>query len=203
METPLESPQLAVKYFLTDPIGINLEELLPIFHGMIQKNALSHELMIDVANYVHVHNGPGVMIICNTAHYSVDTRHGRPGVQFAKKREAQGGVDDRLSEAFRSVLTFADLLESESMLGGRYAIDTGTFEFGVMDRLLAPNTVATDDRARPILGAFVERLYRTDDVVISQKIEPRTPFMLKVRVGARPSTRELLARLSKAASQWS
>jgi hypothetical protein len=202
MGAPLESPQLAVKYLLSDPIGIDLQELLPIFHRMIQKNALSHELMIDVANYAHVHNGPGVMIICNTAHYSVDTRNGRPGVLFAKKREGHGTVQDRLRDAFRSVLLFADLLASQVELGGRYAIDTGAFEFGVMDRLLAPNTLATDDRARPILGSFVEELYQTDDVVISQRIEPRTPFLLKVRVGSPPSTRELLSRLTMASQEW-
>jgi hypothetical protein len=202
MSAPLESPQLAVKYFLSDPIGVDLQELLPIFHRMIQRNVLAHELMIDVANYAHVHNGPGVMIICNTAHYSVDTRHGRPGILFAKKRESHGGVQDRLREAFRSVLLFSDLLASELELGGRYAIDTGAFEFGVMDRLLAPNTAATDDGARPVLGSFVESLYRTDDVAISQRIEPRTPFLLKVRVGGPPSTKELLARLQMAAQQW-
>src|SRR5688572_1410323 len=113
MVTPLQSPQLTVKYFLSDPIGVDLEELLPVFHKLIQKNALGHELMIDVASYAHVHHGPGVLLICNTAHYAVDTRHGRPGVLFAKKREAHGSVSVRLREAFRSVLMFADLLASE------------------------------------------------------------------------------------------
>jgi hypothetical protein len=202
MVTPLQSPQFTVKYFLSDPIGVDLEELLPIFHKMIQKNALAHEMMIDVASYAHVHHGPGVLLICNTAHYALDTRHGRPGVLFAKKREAQGSVPSRLREAFRSVLMFADLLASEVELGGRYAIDTGVFEFGVMDRLLAPNTLATDDAARPVLGAFVEQLYQSNDVIISQRIEPRTPFVLKVRVGSPPPMSELLARLNHASLQW-
>jgi hypothetical protein len=202
MVTPLQSPQLTVKYFLSDPIGVDLEELLPVFHRMIQKNALSHELMIDVASYAHVHHGPGVLLICNTAHYAIDTRHGRPGVLFAKKRESNGSISERMREAFRSVLVFADLLAEESELGGRYAIDTGAFEFGVMDRLVAPNTLATDDEARPVLGSFIEELYQTDDVIISQRIEPRTPFVLKVRVGSPPTTSELLTRLNHASVQW-
>jgi hypothetical protein len=203
MVTPLDSPQLSVKYFLSDPIGVDLDELIPVFHRMIQRNALPSELMIDVASYAHVHHGPGVIIICNTAHYAVDTRQGRPGVLFAKKREAKGGIRERMCEAFRSVLTFAELLASETELDGRYAIDTGELEFGVMDRLLAPNTLATDEEARPLLGSFVEQLYGTDDVVISQRIEPRTPFVLKVRVGSPPSIGELLARLPRLSPEWS
>ncbi len=196
MVAPLQSPQLTVKYLLCDPIGVDLDELLPVFHRLIQQNALAPELMIDVASYAHVHNGPGVLLICNTAHYAVDTRHGRPGILFAKKRVHGGGVEERLREAFRSVLGFADLLAGEPELGGRYAIDTGAFELGIVDRLLAPNTAATDDAARPMISAFVEALYRTDDISIVQRIEPRTPFVLRVRVGSPPPTTHLLNRLS-------
>lgn len=186
-----------MKYLLSDPMKVSLEELVPVFHRFIQDDVLAGEMMIDVANYAHVHHGPGVMLVCGAAHYAVDIRHGRPGVYYSKKRTAEGSPEERLASAFRRVLTFAEALAQDPATEGRYSIDTASFEVGIMDRLLAPNVAATDEAARPSISRFVEHLYATDDIRITGRVEPREPYLIRISVGRKPSPKELIDRLSE------
>ena len=47
-----------VKLLVRDPEEVNLELLIPVFHSWIQ-NRVCEELLLDVADYRHVPDGPG------------------------------------------------------------------------------------------------------------------------------------------------
>ena len=50
-------------------------EFAAVLNSWIQKQRLE-ELLIDVADYLHVHNGPGIMLTGHEADYSLDKRAG-------------------------------------------------------------------------------------------------------------------------------
>ena len=58
--------------------GLDLSEVVPIFHNWIQEQE-SDEVLIDVADYRHVFDGPGVVLIGKDGDYSVGTARGRLG----------------------------------------------------------------------------------------------------------------------------
>jgi len=75
------------------------DAFIPVFHRFIRENVLD-ELAIDVADYGHVHEGPGVVLIGHAYDYYWDLGEGRPGLVYTRKREAPA-PDARLTDAVR------------------------------------------------------------------------------------------------------
>ena len=196
--SPLDSPEVSVKLFLADSAGVRLEELIPVFHRWIKEDLLEDELPIDVANYEHVPKGPGVLLVCDTAHYHVDERAGRTGLRYRGRREARGVGADAVTTAFRAALQAARLLETDPVLENRYRFRTDEFELGIFDRLRAPSAAATLEAIRPELTEAVRGLYGVGDVGLELSSDAREPFMVTVTTGASPSVEELLGRLAAA-----
>ena len=173
----MDLQQVSLKFFIENPGGADQSALIPIFHRWIREDALGEELLIDVADYRHVPEGPGVMIIGHEAHYGLDATGGELGLLFSRRRDALGAAEDRLAEAFKRTLRAGSQLESESELGWTFATDR--FEVGVLSRLVAPNTAATFDAFSPELEAFVGR--RFPDAKLEQRPksdDPRAPFVV-------------------------
>jgi len=195
---PLDSPEVSVKLFVADASGVRLKELIPVFHRWIKEDLLDDELQIDVANYEHVPKGPGIVLICDKAHYYFDVRGGRAGLRYRGRREARAEGADAITGAFRSALHAARLLEADPALEGRYRFRTDEVEFGIYDRLLAPSDEATLEAVRPAIVAAVLELYGDESPALELSSGPREPFMVTVKPGASPSVEELLGRLAAA-----
>ena len=72
--------KLQLKIYLTPESAraLDVEALIPVFHRWIKQHLLP-ELTIDVANYLHVPQGPGVVLIGHGSDYFLDEGEGRPG----------------------------------------------------------------------------------------------------------------------------
>ena len=66
--------RIAIKLFVApDPtVPVDLEPFTPLFHEFIQKASVPG-LLIDVADYAHVPNGPGIILIGNEVDYGIDS----------------------------------------------------------------------------------------------------------------------------------
>jgi len=195
----LTSPELSVKLNVTASTRVDLEELIPVFHRWIREDLVEDELPIDVAGYEHVPKGPGVVLVCDHAHYYFDERHGRFGIRYRGRRVARGSGEEAIVRAFRSVLRVAALLEKEPALGDRYRFDTGRVEFGITDRLLAPSEAGTLASVRPALESALRSLYGKPAKSITLASGPREPFLVSIEAGASPSVDALLDQLAAAA----
>ena len=195
----LSSAEFNMKLFVEDPARVDLEELIPVFHRWIREEVMEDELPIDVAGYSHVPKGPGVVIVCDQAHYYFDERAGRAGLRYRGRRVARGAGEDGITRAFRSLLRAAALLEKEPALGGRYRFRTDQVEFGVNDRLRAPSDEKTLAAVRPALESAVKALYGKPAKSIALSSGPREPFMVSIETGASPSVDALLEQLAAAA----
>jgi hypothetical protein len=87
------------------------------------------ELTIDVANYGHVRQGPGVVLIGRGADYFKDEGEGAPGLLHNRKR-AGLAPDERLSDLARRTLHAASLLERDLALTGKIKFATNELFFG-------------------------------------------------------------------------
>ena len=77
-----------VKLLVQNAEDLDLEPLIPVFHGWIRGQVLG-ELLLDVADYRHVYAGPGVVLIGHEGNYSVDNTDNRLGVRYNRKGRAQ------------------------------------------------------------------------------------------------------------------
>jgi len=189
----MEARRLEVKVFLERPTTVDLESLVPVFHDWIREGRLD-EPMIDVADYRHVPNGPGVVLIGHRSNYYLDQAEGRPGLLYSRKRQAPGDPDERLLDVFRRALFACRLLEAEPALGGRLRFRTNELLFQIPDRLGYPNSPAVFDSIRPELEAFVSRLY-AGSVSLTRRGSAREKLGVAIRAGRAPSLDVLLGRL--------
>src|SRR5208283_4300849 len=114
----MEFQHVNVKLFLKNAEELDLEALIPVFHRWIQAQAKG-ELLLDVADYRHVHSGPGVVLIGHQGNYCLDNTGGRLGVRYNRKAVLEGNDQDRLVQATQAALDACRRLEIEPSLGGR------------------------------------------------------------------------------------
>ena len=158
----MESVKVDLKLFLQDASQIDLEAFIPVFHDWIQHQRLN-ELLIDVVDYRHVHNGPGVMLIAHDAHYAIDMADGRMGLLYSRRREthlvrnAIQSVTERLQSVLQCALAACQLLEAEPSLQGRLRFRSDELLLRVNDRLVSPTLTAFDDlqtHLQPVLATL-------------------------------------------------
>lgn len=192
------SPEWSVKLFVQDASKVDLEELVPVFHRWIREALLEGELPVDVAGYAHVPKGPGIVLICDHAHYYFEERAGRVGLRYRGRRVARGSGEEAVTRAFRSVLRAAALLEKDPALGGKYRFETRRVEIGITDRLRAPSSAETLAAVRPALESALQSLYGQPPKSIALASGPREPFLVAVDAGASPSVDAMLDQLAAA-----
>ena len=170
---------------------IELEKLVPVFHRWIREKKIPDELLIDVADYAHVPQGPGVVLIGHQSDYYLDVADDRPGLLYSRKRGFDGDFQTGIEDAFRRALRACQLLESEADLGFSFATDEVLFR--VQDRLAAPNDDATYDAYKGPLekaaGSFFGGSASLERIGSS-----RDPFAVRIATGANGSVGDALAR---------
>jgi len=190
----MELQHVNVKLMLANPDEIDLEPLIPIFHSWIQEQ-VPGELLLDVADYRHVHAGPGVVLIGHQGDYSVDNGQSRLGVRYNRKAELDGDNESRLAQAVVAALTACRRLEADARLDGKFRFGGREIELFVNDRMLAPNRESTRQAAEPELRAFLGRLFAGKSYSLSFSSDPRKLFAVSVQSAQPFTASELLANL--------
>ncbi len=168
-----------IKLF-ADRADIQLGDAIAVFHQWIQ-DSVAPELLVDVADYRHVPDGPGVMLIGHEANYSLDETGGRLGLLYNRKAVIEGDAQAALRQAFEAAQHAAQQLESAAPFAGKLHFDEGDVEVIVNDRLLAPNADATWEALRPEIERFFASVYGADRVHLERRGEPRERFRVGVR----------------------
>ena len=155
----MDAHKLQLKIYLTPETArtLDVETVIPVFHRWIKQHALP-ELTIDVANYRHVPQGPGVVLIGHGSDYFLDEGEGRPGLLHNRKRAGLAPAE-RVGDLARRTLHAALLLEKDLALTGKIKFATNELLFRVNDRLAAPNSDATLAALRPELETLCKTMF--------------------------------------------
>ena len=155
----MDAQKLQLKIFVSpdSAAAVDAEAFIPVFHRWIKERALP-ELLVDVASYLHVPKGPGVVLIGHASDYFMDLGEGRLGLLCNRKRAAPPPAE-RLADLARRTLHAAHLLEQDPAFGGKLRFLTGELLFRVNDRLAAPAADPTFAALRPELDDFARKLF--------------------------------------------
>jgi hypothetical protein len=88
--------KFCVKFFAVDPSAVRLDAFIPVYHRWIQKQAVEG-MLVDVADYGHLPQGPGVMLIAHEADYGMDSAEGPLGLLYTRKTSSGGRLSDRIA----------------------------------------------------------------------------------------------------------
>ena len=182
---------LNIKFYVENPESVNLADYGAVFNSWIQEQRLE-ELLIDVADYLHVHHGPGIMLIGHEADYSLDHRAGRLGLLYNRKEQLEGTTQEKLAQAVRAALTAAQILEKENGL----KFIGSEVQIIVNDRLLVPNTGEMFDALEPDLQAFFNRLYNGAEFSLAHLVNLRERFTVNAKTESSFDVDTLLKNLS-------
>jgi len=174
--------------------GVDLERLIPIFHSWI-KDRVFDELLLDVADYRHVFEGPGVAVIGHEANYSVDDEDGRLGVRYNRKAVLDGSNQDRFTQATRAALNALQRLEADSRMDGKLQSGGHEIDIFINDRLLAPNTGATRESTKDDFALFAKTLFQSAEYSLSHAADPRRLFGCTLKASRPFTVSELLKNL--------
>lgn len=130
--------RITIKFFIDPENEEPLPDLVPVFHRWIQEDAVPG-LLIDVADYRHVPEGPGLLLVGHEVDYGLDYSHGRAGFLTRRKRLFSGGLAQDLAQTLDWAVTAAQQLRQDA--GLRLRPDHLAISFP--DRLQAPNEPAT------------------------------------------------------------
>lgn len=191
----MDSHKLIVKFFAQNPVLQSA--FVPIFHSFIQTKAIPGHLLIDVADYQHVHHGPGILLAAHEANFYSDEGEGRLGLLYQRKQPLEGttGLRDRLARVFTSALAACVKLEDDPSLAGKLRFRTDEILLRINDRLLAPNTPETFRAIEPELREFFSTLFPGDEITLDPRHSPLTVFEVRIAVGASTPAKDLLERL--------
>ena len=169
-----------VKLLVRNPVEVDLEPLIPVFHDWI-RDQVGEGLLLDVADYRHVDAGPGVVLIGHDGNYSVDNTDNRLGVRYNRKAALDGSNQDRLKQAARAALTACQRLEADTRLGGKLRFNGQEIEISINDRLLAPNSDATREAVDSDFQTFFQKLFQGSEFSVSYDSDPRKLFAVCVK----------------------
>ena len=214
-EVTLELQHINVKLLLKDSEDLNLDSVIPIFHSWIQ-DQIFDELLLDVADYRHVKDGPGLMLIGHEADYSLDNTDGLLGVRYNRKAPLPGTNLDRLIQATRSALLACKRLETDKRLNEKVYFNGQDVQLIINDRLLAPNNETTRQAVAPDFNLLAAKLFGHPEVSdvenfpqasdelagqpgysLSYSIDPRRLLSAALRAFKPVSTGELLNNLAE------
>jgi hypothetical protein len=149
----MELQHLIAKIFVEGDLKLNPARVVNFFHLWVARQSMP-EMLVDVAELLHVPNGPGVIAVGHEADYALDQTGGRWGVLYRRKTVLPGTNAGRVAQALQAAAMAAALLEGE--FPGELAFSRHEFELIVNDRALAPNQPGTFAAAKVELTAGVQ-----------------------------------------------
>ena len=149
--TDTDIVRIGAKLYAENPGVIVADDYVPLFHGWIQRRVLDGT-PIDVADYKHVPDGPGIMLIGHEADRALDSARAAPASSTSASGRARGALEERFAAAIEAAdRTAAEIEDDPAAAGVRFGRDEILLR--VNDRLRAPNDDATLEELRPAIVA--------------------------------------------------
>ncbi|MGD0813384.1 MAG: hypothetical protein ABSA83_07250 [Verrucomicrobiota bacterium] len=176
----MELQHLIIKLPVDGGLGLDPAKIVDVFHQWVARQVIPGVLLIDVAELLHVPNGPGVVAVGHEADFAFDHTGGIWGVLYRRKTILAGTNRDRIAEAFGSAAQTARRLQEA--FPGALKLSRTEFEIIVNDRGIAPNTAETYAAALPEIEANLRTVLGHGDFKLTRHDgEPRQRFGVTVK----------------------
>ena len=136
----MQLQKFGVKLFLNTNGNYDSKDFIPVFHSWIQKKVVSDHLLIDVADYSHIQDGPGMMLIAHEGNFSLDQESLQPGIMYMRKTEIEGDFIQRFNKVLTTTIEAANRL-SKNSINKDVDFKNNSFRFIANDRRVAKNTL--------------------------------------------------------------
>ena len=171
--------RLGVKFSLTHEPKAKPDDILPIFQRWIQEHSVDG-MLIDVIDYKHVPDGPGILLIADEADFAYDLGDGQIGLHYIRKRALPDDLSSALRLTFYRALQAARALEAEAP--GDIEFDYSLAKITFLDRMLYRNDPQVFEEISADLAEILGELYGAAVEVSRVYEDPRRLFAIHCRV---------------------
>lgn len=186
--------RIGVRIDLETADGVTPDDVIDVFHRWIRTRALPGPL-VDVADYSHVPDGPGILLIGHQGNWAADVVSTTPGLTYVRKASLAGPLQQRIATVIREALRAAALIEEDERIAGRLRHRTDRLSLFANDRLRAAPEPLVFDGFRNGVEAAIRDLYpdRPPEIEPISRSKGRLGMVLRGSFGPNPG--ETLARL--------
>ena len=185
--------RLGVKFSLKQQPTLQPEDILPIFQRWIQEHAIEG-MLIDVIDYKHVPDGPGIVLIADEFDLAYDLSDGEFGLYYVRKRELPETMAPALRLAISRTLSAARALEAEAP--GDIVFDFKSAKVSFLDRIHYRNEPEVFEALQDTLNQTLSEIFGADVLITRMYGDPRAIFALRCIVDcANVDADALIARL--------
>lgn len=190
--------RVCVKLYGSDEhVDDDAKLFVPIFHQWIREHALEGLVLLDVADYAHAPDSPGIMLICHEVNFSMDRTDGRFGLLAQRRIPVDGSAVDAVSKTLRGALAVASRLEDDPRVDGALGLDASRLRVEANDRLRLPNTDTGYEVFAPIVAEAVAGVFGGAARSVARiENDARDRLAVEVRLDSVPDVREILAALT-------
>ncbi len=149
--------RVCAKVYAAEP-GIPDSDFVPVFHDWIRRRVIGG-VLLDVADYTHVPDGPGVALVGHEFTYSLDRSDGRFGLLVQRRRSTGANTEASIAATLSTLLTAAERLETHRTLKGVIKFDRSVIRIESNDRRRAANNAQGVDLLRAASEAAVRQSF--------------------------------------------
>ena len=147
--------RIIVKVFAEQGQDIDPYEFMGVLQRWIREHTVPGTL-IDVADYKHIHQGIGVILVAHEFNVNVDYVDGRMGLEYRRKQPLEGTLEQHVETILNDLMSMARQLESEPEFQNRLKFSGTELQITANDRLLAPNEDTAVHALQPALESAVK-----------------------------------------------
>ena len=155
--------KFGIKLYLKTNGNFDSKDFIPMFHNWIQNKVVPNHLLIDVADYSHIPDGPGVMLIAHEGHFSLDQENHQPGIMYMRKSEFGGDFKERFINVLLITIQAANHL-CNNKINNEVDFIHNSFRFIANDRRVAENTLENQKLYQEEVQKALTALYPTCEV---------------------------------------
>ena len=183
--------QIDVKIPTSTFENIDAYTQMGVFQRWIRESTVPG-ILIDAADYSHMHHGPGVILVAHEFNVSLDHVGGRTGLLYHQKTPLQGELADRIQQIVHAALVCCRALEKAPELEGKIAFDYGRIRVIANDRLLMPNSPENYDAFAELVTAVLTPLYGSEISCSQAAGDPRDRLIVDVEAALAPDRDSLI-----------
>ena len=173
--------RLGVKFSLKQEPKLQPDDILPIFQRWIQEHTVEG-MLIDVIDYKHVPDGPGIVLVSDEADYAYDLGAGQVGLHYVRKRDLPNDFAAALRLVYQRAMEGARALQAEAPDDLMFDYSRANINF--LDRMNYRNEPAVFDQIREELAQILGQIYGAPVDVKRVNDDPRRLFSVRAEVAA-------------------
>ena len=154
----MDLQKFGIKLYLKTNGSFKPKDFIPVFHNWIQEKVVSDHMLIDVEDYSHILDGPGVMLIAHEGHFSLDQEKQKPGFMYMRRRDLTGNFKERFKQVLAIATQAANRLTKNGIIQEIY-FSADSFRFIANDRRIAKNTLDNQGLYQDEVQMILEDMY--------------------------------------------